>query len=197
MSDEIKTAQDVVDAGVEATGVSAQTLTTESSQEDVLKMLLSAADYKEDTSLQEPVVIKRKGVQVLPTFHIRPISQEDTNIAHKKATKWLANPGGRRLPKIEGQTDDSVVNDWLIYLATTDEDKEKLWNNPSYIKGLQAKFPNVVFSQGSSGPQMISLLLTFGEKVTLVNKILDMSYPEDSVDGSNDKEVSQTEFAKN
>lgn len=197
MSDEIKTAQDVVDAGVEATGVSAQTLTTESSQEDVLKMLLSAADYKEDTSLQEPVVIKRKGVQVLPTFHIRPISQEDTNIAHKKATKWLANPGGRRLPKIEGQTDDSVVNDWLIYLATTDEDKEKLWNNPSYIKGLQAKFPNVVFSQGSSGPQMISLLLTFGEKVTLVNKILDMSYPEDSVDGSNAKEVSQTEFAKN
>lgn len=197
MSDEIKTAQDVVDAGVEATGVSAQTLTTESSQEDVLKMLLSAADYKEDISLQEPVVIKRKGVQVLPTFHIRPISQEDTNIAHKKATKWLANPGGRRLPKIEGQTDDSVVNDWLIYLATTDEDKEKLWNNPSYIKGLQAKFPNVVFSQGSSGPQMISLLLTFGEKVTLVNKILDMSYPEDSVDGSNAKEVSQTEFAKN
>lgn len=197
MSDEIKTAQDVVDAGVEATGVSTQTLTTESSQEDVLKMLLSAADYKEDSSLQEPVVIKRKGVQVLPTFHIRPISQEDTTVAHKKATKWLANPGGRRLPKIEGQTDSSIEDDWLIYLATTDEDKEKLWNNPAYIKGLQAKFPNVVFAQGSSGPQMISLLLTFGEKVTLVNKILDISYPEDAEDGSAVSEVSQTDFAKN
>ena len=197
MSDEIKTAQDVVDAGVEATGVSAQTLTTESSQEDVLKMLLSAADYKEDSSLQEPVVIKRKGVQVLPTFHIRPISQDDTTVAHKKATKWLANPGGRRLPKIEGQTDSSIEDDWLIYLATTDEDKEKLWNNPAYIKGLQAKFPNVVFAQGSSGPQMISLLLTFGEKVTLVNKILDISYPEDADEGSPVSEVSQTDFAKN
>lgn len=197
MSEKIKSAQDVVDAGVEATGVSRQALKTESSQEDVLKMLLSAADYKEDASLQEPIVIKRKGVQVLPTFHIRPISQDDTTIAHKKATKWVANPGGRRLPKVEGQTDGSVENDWLIYLATTDEDKEKLWNNPAYIKALQAKFPNIVFARGSSGPQMISLLLTFGEKVTLINKILDMSYPEDSVDGSDDKEVSQTKFAKN
>lgn len=197
MSEKIKSAQDVVDAGVEATGVSRQALKTESSQEDVLKMLLNAADYKEDASLQEPIVIKRKGVQVLPTFHIRPISQDDTTIAHKKATKWVANPGGRRLPKVEGQTDGSVENDWLIYLATTDEDKEKLWNNPAYIKALQAKFPNIVFARGSSGPQMISLLLTFGEKVTLINKILDMSYPEDSVDGSDDKEVSQTKFAKN
>lgn len=197
MSDEIKTAQDVVDAGVEATGVSPKTLTTESSQEDVLKMLLSAADYKEDASLQEPIVIKRKGVQVLPTFHIRPISQDDTTIAHKKATRWLTNPGGRRLPKIEGQTDSSIEDDWLIYLATTDEDKTKLWNNPTYIKGLQAKYPNMVFAQGSSGPQMIGLLLTFGEKVTLVNKILDMSYPEDANDDSDENEISQTEFAKN
>lgn len=197
MSDKIKTAQDVVDAGVEATGVSTQALTTESSQEDVLKMLLSAADYKEDSNLQEAIVIKRKGVQVLPTFHIRPISQDDTTVAHKKATKWLANPGGRRLPKIEGQTDNSVENDWIIYLATTDEDKEKLWNNSAYIKGLQAKFPNVVFVQGSSGPQMISLLLTYGEKIMLVNKIIDMSYPEDAEDGSAESGVSQTEFSKN
>ena len=197
MSDEIKTAQDVLNAGVEGTGVSQQALATESSQEDVLKMLLSAADYKEDVSLQEPIVIKRNGVQVLPTFNIRPISQDDVNIAHKKATKMMNNPGGRRLPKIEVETNESISNDWIIYLATTEEDKEKLWNNPVYTKALQAKFPNTVFAQGSSGPQMIGMLLTFGEKVTLVNKILDMSYPDESVDGSDNTEVTQTEFAKN
>ncbi|MBE6722279.1 MAG: hypothetical protein E7572_07310 [Ruminococcaceae bacterium] len=197
MSDEIKTAQDVIDAGVEATGVSQQALTTESSQEDVLKMLLSAADYKEDASLQKIITVKRNGVQVLPSFHIRPISQDDVGIAHKKATKWMTNPGGRRLPKIEVETDNSIENDWLIYLATTDEDKEKLWNNSAYIKALQAKFPNTVFAQGSAGPQMIGLLLTLGEKINIANLVLDMSYPEDAVDGSDNKEVTQTEFAKN
>ncbi|WOC33482.1 MULTISPECIES: hypothetical protein [Caproicibacterium] len=196
MSDEVKTAQDVLDAGVTATGVSPQAVTTESSQEDVLKMLLSAADYKEDTNLQKAITVKRNGTQVLPSFHVRPLSQDEVNIAHKKATKYMSNPGGRRLPKIEVSTDNSIENDWLIYLATTDEDKEKLWNNQTYIKGLQSKFPNVVFSQGSSGPQMINLLLTLGEKVTITNSILDMSYPEDDID-EDAKEVSQTEFAKN
>ena len=188
--------EDILEQPIEKTGVDKNQLASELSQEEVLRMFLAAANYKEDESLYMPITIKRGGKKLLPTFRIRPLSQDEIHTAHVKATQYLPNPAGRRLPKIEGETNDSLERSWTIYFATVDEDRKALWDNPYYQKALQAQHPEVVFSQGNAGAQMIHMLLNAGEKSSLVAKIIEISFPDDVIE-EDDQGPDEEEFAKN
>lgn len=144
---------------------------------NLVEALLEAADFENDVT---PVEIRRGGKYYF-TVHIRPISDEETRTARKKATKMVKNPAGKRLPKIEGEFNDVVFNSWLIYLATTDEDKKQIWGNRQVMEKFDIMEPW----------QTIDRLLTFGEKVALADKVAEISGMDD------EDEMSDEEYAKN
>lgn len=188
------TPEEILTKPVEETGIDAHQMATEASQEDILKMLVSASEYKKDADQIVTISIRRDGKPVVPPFRVHPLDEKDIDLAHKKSTRFGPNPQGRRLPKIELETDTGLENSWIIYLATVDEDKEKLWNNPTLIRGLQAAHPEVIFAKGSEGAQMIDLVFKPGEKSYAMNKVIEMTYPqEQDVDGNN----AELEYAKN
>lgn len=187
---------DILEKDVSQTGIDEKQLSTDVSQEELLQMFLHAAGYKEDESLFCPITIRRGGAQLLPTFRVRPLSQEEINRAHRKATKLLPNPAGRRLPPIEGDTDASMERSWTIYLATVDEDKRKLWDNIELQKGMQARHPEVVFSKGDAGAQLIKMVLSAGESSAVVSKIVEISFPDNVLDDDS-PELTEDEYAKN
>lgn len=151
---------------------------------DLLEGLLAAAEYKtSDDSIVE-VDLKRNG-RFLFTVHLHPISDKDAKFARKKATKMVPNPAGAKYPKIEGEFDSAVFNSWLIYLATTEEDQEKIWGNPK-IKSMYGIVNNV---------DSIEILLTIGEKSKFVEEVMKIS---DMLDDDDDEEtMDEVEFAKN
>lgn len=129
-------------------------------QYSLIEGLLKAANYKDDPDLRETLVIRRNG-QNLFKFTIRPLSEEELKLCRKKSTEFMKNPAGRNLPKVEKEVDYVKVRCWKIYLATIDEDKERIWNN----KELREKLD--VFT----GPDMVERLLTSGEKNAVSDKI--------------------------
>lgn len=148
---------------------------------DLTKALLEAADFKNDDESITPIEIQRNG-KYLFTFHITPISDSETRVARRNATTFMPNPNNRKLPKIEKDFNSAEFHSWLIYLATTDEDKDKIWNNPA----IKEKF-------GLMRPvEAIDKLLRVGEKLAVVDTIMDISGME-----SDDEDISPEEYAKN
>ena len=148
---------------------------------DLVKALLEAADYKTSEDEITEAEIKRNG-KYLFTVHLHPISDPDARTARKKATSYMPNPNGKRLPPIERELDTSKFNAWLIYLATTEEDQRKIWGNPAIMQKFDVAQP----------VDAIDYLLTLGEKRKLADLVTDIS-------GLNDDEenVDKEEYAKN
>lgn len=148
---------------------------------DLVKALLESADYKDAEESITEAEIKRSG-KYLFTVHLHPISEPDARFARKKATTYMPNPQNKKLPPIEREFDTSKFNSWLIYLATTEEDQQKIWGNPVIMQkfGLAQPF------------ESIDVLLTLGEKHRLADLVTDIS-------GMNDDEetVDEEEFSKN
>ncbi len=129
---------------------------------DLVKSLLEAAEYRDDSII--PVDICRSG-KFLFTVHIHPLGDDEIRQANKKATTYSKNPKGAKYPPIEKEFNSSVFHSWLIYLATTAEDQEKIWGNPS-VKSKYGLLQNV---------ETVGTLLTSGEKLALVNKVSEIS----------------------
>lgn len=149
---------------------------------DLVSSLLEAADFQTDENNVTEVEIKRAG-KYLFTVHIHPISDPDARFARKKATIYMPNPNNKKLPPIEKDFNNSKFSSWLIYLATTEEDKAKIWGNAQVMakKGLMEPWESV------------DALLTMGEK----RKMLDLVT---SISGMDDEEgefIDQEEYAKN
>ena len=157
------------------------TISTKQAQEDaeynLVEALLQAADFESDITS----VDIRRGGKYYFTVHIRPISDEETRIARKKATKMVRNPAGKKLPKIEGEFNDVIFNSWIIYLATTEEDKKKIWGNKQVMDKFDILEP--VYT--------IDKLLTFGEKTALADTVAEISGMND------DDDMTDEEYAKN
>lgn len=131
---------------------------------DLLKGLLEAASFKDDKEMQRLVQIKRKG-KVLFSFHIRPLEEEESDECRRKATKKVANPNGRHLPKIEGTTDYVKMRSYKILAATIEEDRAKIWDNPKIKEQL-----NVL-----QAIDVIDMVLMAGEKDQICDIIDDIS----------------------
>lgn len=148
---------------------------------DLVKALLESADYKEADDNITEAEIKRAG-KYLFSVHLHPISDPDARIARKKATSYMPNPNNKKLPPVEKDFDTAKFNSWLIYLATTEEDKQKIWGNPAIMQ-----------KYGLTQPvESVDVLLTLGEKHRLADLVTDIS-------GMNDDEetMDEEEYAKN
>lgn len=148
---------------------------------DLVQALLESAEYKTSEDEITEVDIKRKG-RFLFTVRIHPISEPDARMARKKSTTYIPNPNGKKLPPIEKELDTAKFNAWLIYLATTEEDQQKIWGNPAVMQKYGLTLP----------VDSIDVLLTLGEKRKLADLVTDISGLDDEEDN-----VDEEEYAKN
>lgn len=146
-----------------------------SAEYDLVTSLLAAADFRNTADAVTPVEIRRGGKYYF-TVHIRPISEEEVRQARKKATTYDKNPQGAKYPKIEKEFNSTLFNSWLIYLATTPEDQEKIWGN----KAVKEKFGLM------ENVESIDVLLLFGEKSALSDKVIEISGLDDETPDDED-----------
>lgn len=131
---------------------------------DLVKSLLEAAEYQTAEDNITEAEIKRSG-KFMFSVHLHPISDLDVKTARKKATTYMPNPNGRKLPKIEKEFDSSMFNSWLIYLATTEDDQQNIWGNPTIMQKFGLMQP----------VESIDVLLKVGEKRRLSELVLEIS----------------------
>lgn len=131
---------------------------------DLVTSLLAASDYKTSDDAVTEIEIKRNGVYYF-TVHVHPISDKDTRFARKKATIYMPNPNGKKLPPIEKDFDTAKFRSWLIYLATTEEDQSKIWGNAAVMQKHNLQEPW----------ESIDVLLAFGEKSEMFDTVTKIS----------------------
>lgn len=152
---------------------------------DLVTALLAASEYKTSDEFVTEVEIKRNGVYYF-TVHVHPISDKDARFARKKATIYMANPNGKKLPPIEKEFDNAKFKSWLIYLATTEEDQQKIWGNSAVMQKHSL----------AENWESIDVLLSVGEKNNIFEVVTDISGLDD--DGNiSDEEMDEEEYAKN
>lgn len=146
---------------------------------DLVTSLLEAAEFKTaDESITE-ADIKRNG-KFLFRVHLHPVSEQDMRMARRKATTYMPNPNNKKLPPIEKDADTTKFKSFLIYLATTEEDQQKIWGNQQ----IMAKF-------GLAEPyESVDVLLTAGEK----GKLFDLVGKISGMDDDDDEGMSPEDF---
>ncbi len=147
---------------------------------DLVKSLLKAADFRSAEDTVTEVEISRAG-EFLFSVHLHPLGDDEVRQARKHATTYAKNPLGPKYPLIEKDFDPTLFNSWLIYLATTPEDRENIWGNPA-VKSKCGLMQNV---------ETIDAILRYGEKAALLETVSRISGIEE--DGS---ELTQEELAK-
>lgn len=139
---------------------------TEQEELDYVAGFLKAAEMlKEETTKIE---IRRKG-QLLFTFKIHALSEQEMSRAQKMATTYTKNKN-KKLPDVKKDFDKALGTSCLIYLATVDEDRQRLWDN------VQLK--NALMSAGilskdfvGMGYDLIDKVLSPGEKNMVIEEI--------------------------
>lgn len=123
-------------------------------EDDFIQGLIDAASYTSDEV--QHIEIARGG-RVYFAFDIRPLSEEEYDRCKKKYTKYVRNKQlGMKLPE---ETNSVKYRDLLIYTATTDEYKTKLWDNKTIWEALRAKGLQIM-----NGLDVIEYSLKAGEK---------------------------------
>jgi len=147
-------------------------------ERDLLQGLIDSGDEIESKESYERIQIKRKG-RVFFEFRIRPLSEEDSRWCYSQATRYAERR--KNQPKVEIETNMSKFRSLLIYTATVNEDRKKLWDS----KKAQEHF-NVL-----QGWEVVDRTILPGEKERVIDRINDISgYGDDS-------ETSGEELAKN
>ena len=139
------------------------------SESELLRGLIEAGTEKDSEAAYERIQIRRNG-KLKFELRIRPISEDESLACHDHATKFA--PRKRGQPKREIETNMSKFRSWLIYTATVDEDRAKLWDN----KQAQQAF-NVL-----QGVDLIDCVLLSGEKDRIIDRINEISGYSDEAD---------------
>lgn len=148
---------------------------------ELLQGLIEAGNFKEE--YRKKMVIQRNGKKLFE-FFIRPLSDDEFFECRKKSTKYLPNPMGRKLPPIEGETDISRFRSWKIYMATIDEDRQRIWDNKKFQEQL-----NVL-----TNVDLISRVFMDAEKDWVIEEIDKLGMENQSEES---EPVSLEEYAKN
>lgn len=123
-------------------------------EEDFIKGLIDAAGYTEEDT--QHIEIARGG-KVYFAFDIRPLSEEEYDRCKKKHTKYVRNKQfGMKLPE---ETNSVKYRDALIYTATIESDRAKLWDNKKVWESLRDKGLQIM-----NGLDVIEYCLKAGEK---------------------------------
>lgn len=155
------------------------------SEEELINGLLAAADYETDEDTMKEIEIRRNG-KLFFKFSVHPLGEKEMMRIRKRATQQYKNPAGKHLPPIDGDIRMDEFRSRKIYAATTDADREKLWDNPKVKAGLKAKGKSIIESW-----EVIDAVLMGGEKYQVSEVI-------DDISGYNDEEkLELEEYAKN
>lgn len=130
-------------------------------EEDFIQGLIDAAEFA--TEETQRIEIVREG-KLYFAFTIRPLSAEEYDRCRKKHTKYVRNKQlGMKMPE---DTDRVKYQSALIYQATVDADKEKLWDNRRVWNALNAKEDHIM-----NGLDVIECTLKAGEKDRILEAI--------------------------
>ena len=158
-----------------------QLLTVEN---DFIAGMLAAA-YKTDEIVQFDIV---RGGKLYFSFRIHALGEEEANKCRKKYTKYVRN---KQIGiKFAEETDNAKFRSSLIYHATVEDDRTKLWDNQQVWDGLRKQGVLVV-----TALDVIEAVLLGGEKDRVIDEINKLS----GFDSENLEEVENKmeETAKN
>lgn len=137
-------------------------------EENMVKKLLGLAGFNDE---QEPTTIniKRNGAVAL-SFRIRPLTDDEIQKCRKSST--IYEQRNKRAPKYAAGIDDSKNSAMIIYEATVDEDKKRIWGNKEFKQALGLM----------QNWECVNKILKPGEKSYVVDAILELSgYTNDGV----------------
>lgn len=123
-------------------------------EDDFIQGLIDAAQFADDET--QRIEIIREG-KLYFAFDIRPLSSEEYDKCRKKHTKYVRNRQlGMKMPE---DTNRVKYQSAIIYQATTEEDRAKLWDNRKVWDALNAKYDHIM-----NGLDVIEATLKAGEK---------------------------------
>lgn len=131
-------------------------------EDDILGGLMAAANYVNDKNEVKEFPIVRNGAIVL-SVHFRPVSEVENTKCKKDNSTYKKMKGTGA--KVLTETDNSRYRSQLIYTATTDEDREKIWDNKEMWKKV-----NVL-----NGIDLIDVVMKAGEKDRAIELISEIS----------------------
>lgn len=130
-------------------------------EEDFIQGLIDAAEFAAEET--QRIEIIREG-RLYFAFDIRPLSSQEYEKCKKKHTKYVRNKQlGMKLPE---DTDRIKYQSAIIYEATVEEDREKLWDNRKVWNALNAKKDRIM-----NGLDVIEYSLKAGEKDRILEAI--------------------------
>lgn len=131
-------------------------------ENDILAGLLAAASYKTSDEDTKNIQIVRNGSVVLE-FRIRPLSEAEYQNCKKKNTNYKRN---RQLgTKVAESVEAARFRSQLIYEATVDEDREKVWDNRDAWNQLSVL----------NGVDLVDVVLKAGEKDEILQQLDEIS----------------------
>jgi len=134
-------------------------------ENDIISGMLKAAGFGEEVTRKISIV--RNGQEVI-SFHIRPLEDYEYNSCREKYTRYSRNKQlGLKLPE---KTDNVRYRSLLIYTATVEADREKLWDNKNVWKALGENGKPIV-----TAIDVIDACLFAGEKNGVVEAIDELS----------------------
>lgn len=130
-------------------------------EEDFIQGLIDAAEFGSEET--QRIEIVREG-RLYFAFNIRPLNSKEYEKCRKKHTKYVRNKQlGMKMPE---DTDRIKYQSAIIYEATVDEDKEKLWDNRRVWNAINAKKDRIM-----NGLDVIEYTLKAGEKDRILEAI--------------------------
>lgn len=141
-------------------------------EEDMIQGLIDAASFSENEDERRIIEISRKTgsgeSKVFFKFMIAPLREEQYEQAKKKHTKYVKNKQfGMKLPE---ETNSTRYRSQLIYMATVDEDREKLWDNKQIWEALRNRGFQII-----NALDVIEYSLKAGEKDRILEMIDEIS----------------------
>ncbi len=161
MGKNVNIAEETIDESMEMTEEAKKDLIRKY-EDDILGGLLAAANYKESEDETAKIEVVRNGAVVL-AFRIRPLGEEEYLKCKKDNTNYKRNKSlGTRIAE---SVDAARYRAQLIYEATVEEDREKIWMNRDAWKKL-----NVL-----NGIDLVEVVLKAGEKDEILQKLDEIS----------------------
>lgn len=153
-------------------------------EDDILKAL-SAKDFHEEMT----EVIEIKLGSTVFSFRIRPLSEKEWDRCREKNTKYQKNRklGGMKLPE---STNTPGYHSHLIYTATVDEDRAKLWDNKRFWAAASQPDKDGKRREILTGTDMIDVMIPFaGKKQEIIDRIERLSGFDDDSEDAYDETV--------
>jgi len=136
---------------------------------DILAGLLELGQSRDSTDNYKTIQIKRGGALKL-SFRIRPITEDEVQACSRRATRYAPSKPGQ--PKKAIETNQAQFRSFIIYTATVDEDRAKVWDNKKALEAMGLL----------QGVDLVDRVLLAGEKSRILDVIDEISGFDDDLE---------------